>query len=221
MRLVSFMAGIVVATTFVASMGRADDRAVAEQAFQQGRQLMAEGKVAEACPKFAAAAQLSQTTGVRLNLADCYAKLGKLASAWAKAEEALTFAERAGDSAAATLARAQMAALKPILTYLTVSVTDASAVQAMEVTIDGEKLPAAVWGTPFPVDAGEHEVTARAPGYGPYSTRVTVPAVAPGAAGERSKGLVVSVPALVPDPTTVPHASVTREQTPGRGAGPR
>jgi thioredoxin-like negative regulator of GroEL len=66
----------------------ADDRAIAQQVFQEARELMAAGKFVEACPKFAAAAQLSPTAGVRLNLSDCYAALGKVASAWGKADEA-------------------------------------------------------------------------------------------------------------------------------------
>jgi hypothetical protein len=165
---------IVMLAVLVPSKARADDRAIAEQAFQEGRELMAAGKVAQACPKFAAAAQLSQTAGVRLNLADCYVKLGKTASAWAKADEALSLAERTGDSAAAALARDQMSSLKPSLSYLTIDVSKESAPRGMEVTLDGEKLPNAVWGTPFPVDPGVYQIAVRAPGRKPWSTKTTV-----------------------------------------------
>jgi hypothetical protein len=164
---------------------------------------MAAGKVAQACPKFAAAAQLSETAGVRLNLADCYAKLGRTASAWAKADEALTFAERAGDSAAAGLARDQMASLKPSLSYPTITVSRESPPQALEVALDGQKIPDAVWGTPFPVDPGVHEVTASAPRRKPWSTKTTVME-----AGARSS---VSVPTLEAERTeeaSPPHAAL-------------
>jgi hypothetical protein len=166
--------GVLLGSPLVASRAQADDRAIAQQAFQEGRELMAAGKVAQACPKFAAAAQLSQTAGVRLNLAECYAKLGKTASAWAKADEALAIADRAGDAAAAGVARDQMAALKPKLSYLTLAVDRDTAPPGFEVRLDGEKLPDAVWGTAFPVDPGEHQATATAPGRQPWSSRTTV-----------------------------------------------
>jgi serine/threonine-protein kinase len=174
------------------SVASADDRAIAQQAFQEGRDLMAASRVAEACPKFAAAAQLSQTPGVRLNLSDCYAKLGKTASAWAKANEALSLAERAGDSTAASVAHQRMAALEPKLSYLTIVVAKENAPQGLEVALDGETIPSAVWGTALPVDPGMHEVTARAPGRKPSSTRTTM-------TGEGARE-TVSVPvALAPE----------------------
>jgi hypothetical protein len=174
MRHLLFASIVVLAALPLARSANADDRAIASQAFQEGRDLMAAGRVAEACPKFAAAAELSQTAGVRLNLAECYAKLGKTASAWAKADEALALAERAADSAAADLARAQMATLKPTLSYLTIVLAKESALPGTEVTLDGQKILEALWGTEFPVDRGEHEVTAKAPGHRPWSSKATV-----------------------------------------------
>jgi hypothetical protein len=171
MRSLPLLSAVVIFTVLVPSKARADDRAIAEQAFQEGRELMAAGKVAQACPKFAAAAQLSQTAGVRLNLAECYAKLGKTASAWAKADEARAIAERAGDSAAAALARDQMAALEPNLSYLTITVSMNAASKGMQVALDGEK---SAWGMAYPVDPGEHEVSATAPGRKSWSTKTTV-----------------------------------------------
>jgi hypothetical protein len=188
MRSLLLTSAILIAAVGAPSRAKADDRAMAEQAFQEGRSLMAAGKVAEACPKFAAAAKLSPTAGVRLNLADCYAKLGKTASAWANANEALAFAEYAGDSAAADLARARMAALKPNLCYLTIAVSRETAPQGIEVSLDDEKISDAAWGAPFPVDPGLHKVTARAPGHKPSMKIVVMEAGVPS---------TVSVPVLV------------------------
>ncbi|MGA2448214.1 MAG: tetratricopeptide repeat protein [Polyangiaceae bacterium] len=200
----------------LASLARADDRAIAQQAFEEGRSLMAAGRVAEACPKFAAAAQLSRTAGVRLNLAECYAKLGRLASAWVQAEDALTIAERAGDAAAADLARAQMVGLKPRLAYMTISAERQSAVAGMEVALDGAKIPDALWGSDFPVDPGEHVVSARAAGYRPWSARWIVT--------EAGAHLGVSVPELVPEgqsdsgrPEPGSQGSLPRARTTDRG----
>ncbi len=194
---------VTLTTVALPSTASADDRAVAQQVFQEGRELMAAGRVAEACPKFAAAAQLSQTAGVRLNLAECYGKLGKTASAWVKINEALALAERSGDSVAASVARAQISALRPNLSYLTITVAPGTAARGLEVDLDGEKIPDAAWGTAFPVDPGEHEVSAQAPARSPWSTKTTV-----SGAGARA---TVSVPELPNEETRavpVPGAPV-------------
>ena len=159
-----FVVAMLIATALSAAPSRADDLATAQQLFRQGKSLMSEGKVAEACVKFEGAAQLSPTAGVRLNLAECWAKLGRTASAWAKYEEAETLAERAGDAPAAQLAKERRAELEPSLCYLTVAVPEYAAVQGLVLTRDGHKLPQAAWNTPVPVDPGDHVVVASAPG---------------------------------------------------------
>ena len=216
MRRVSIPSTAVLAAVSLASFAKADDRAGAQQAFQEGRDLMAAGRVAEACPKFAAAAELSQTAGVRLNLAECYAKIGKNASAWAKADEALALAERAGDSPAADLARSQMAALRPTLGYLTIAVAKGSVAPGLEVTLDGRKILAALWGTAFPVDRGEHEIAAKAPGHKPWSSKATVT--------EAGARVSVAVPVLAAEPPSGAEGRATAqplvppsEPTPDRG----
>src|ERR1700679_3410075 len=97
---------LVVAVATVARSSYADDRAAAQLLFQQGKDLMRSGDFAHACPKFEAAGQFSATPGVRINLADCWVKLGRTASAWGKFDEALSLAERSGDKPAADAARA-------------------------------------------------------------------------------------------------------------------
>jgi len=193
MRSLPLASAVAVATALAAGGASADDRAIAEQAFQQGRELMAAGDVAAACPKFAAAAKLSQTAGVRLNLADCYARLGKTASAWAKADEALAIAERAVDVAATDLARSRLADLKPQLSYLTIAVAKA-VVRGTEIVLDGDAIPDGLWGTALPVDPGEHEVVVKAPARRPWSMRTIVRGP-----GSRT---TVSVPAQVGEPST-------------------
>lgn len=174
----------------------ADDRTTAQQLFLQARDLMAAGKVAEACPKFAAAADLASTAGVRLNLSDCYEQLGRTASAWTKAQDALTAAERVGDAAAAQLARERIAALQPKLSYVLVTVASEAAVAGLEVFRDGEKVPSAAWGVPVPVDPGEHEVSATALGRERWSEKKPV-------IGE-SATVTFAVPVLQVEPTASP-----------------
>ena len=185
------LAFLAVATVALPTV-RADDLAMAQQLFRQGRSLMSEGRVAEACVKFEGAAQLSPTAGVRLNLAECWAKLGRTASAWAKYEEAQTLAERAGDAPAAQIARDRRAELEPRLSFLTIAVPPEAAVEGLEISRDGLRLPPAAWNTPVPIDPGDHMVVARAPRRKAWSER-------PSVAGAGVK-LSVVVPVLEPDP---------------------
>jgi hypothetical protein len=203
----------LVAANLAVPKVRADDLATAQQLFRQGRSLMSEGKVAEACGKFEGAAQLSPTAGVRLNLAECWAKLGRTASAWAKYEEAQTLAERAGDAAAVQIARERRAELEPRLSFLTISVPPEAVVEGLEISRDGQRLPPAAWNTPVPIDPGDHMVVARAPQRRPWSER-------PSVAGAGVK-LNVVVPVLEFDPsaTGLPPTDPSEPPTVGTDVG--
>jgi thioredoxin-like negative regulator of GroEL len=73
------------AATTVCRTGHAQDNSAAvEGLFAEGKKLAAEGKLAEACPKFLASYNLENRSGALLNLADCYEKTGQLATAWAR-----------------------------------------------------------------------------------------------------------------------------------------
>ncbi|HEY6460533.1 MAG TPA: hypothetical protein VIY73_10300, partial [Polyangiaceae bacterium] len=98
-------------SSLVASTALADDRATAQRLFEEGQKLFKDGQTADACAKFEGAAVLVNSPGVRLNLARCYEKLGRTASAWTKYDEAQVAAERVGDRAAAAAARQGRAAI--------------------------------------------------------------------------------------------------------------
>src|SRR5258706_7643021 len=68
--------------------------ALAEVLYQKGRQLMTEGKFAEACPKFGESYRLDAATGTLLNLASCHEAEHKLATAWLEFTEAVAAAKR-------------------------------------------------------------------------------------------------------------------------------
>jgi hypothetical protein len=201
---------VALAATLTAGGARGDDRANAQQFFNEGKALMAAGKFADACPKFAAAADLSATAGVRLNLGDCYDKLGRTASAWTRYGEALALAEKAGDASAADLARNRLAALKPKLSYLEVRVPPESALSELEVDRDGDKVQQAAWGTPVPVDPGDHAVKATAPGRAPWATTVSV---------TQAGNQVVTVPVLAPGTATAVSTASPGAPEQGSAAG--
>src|ERR1019366_5157952 len=54
----------------------------AEALFEEGRSLVAAGKYAEACPKFADSERLGPSVATLLNLAKCWGRGGRTAPAW-------------------------------------------------------------------------------------------------------------------------------------------
>src|SRR5687768_2018720 len=59
------------------------DSAAARALFAEGRSLMEGERFAEACPKFEESLRLDDGMGTQFNLAHCWDKLGRTASAWA------------------------------------------------------------------------------------------------------------------------------------------
>src|SRR5580693_2868029 len=94
------------------------DAARAEALFAEGRRLMAGHDYTAACPKFADSQALDPAPGTALNLATCYERAGKLASAWATFKTAQASAESAGQRDRAAAARKQVANLEPKLSRL-------------------------------------------------------------------------------------------------------
>src|SRR5689334_19349942 len=103
--------GPLFALTLLAATWAADvraeggDRVAAESVFQDGKRLMAAGKYAEACPKFETSQRLDPGVGTLLNLADCYEKVGRTATAWATFLEAASGSKAAGNAAREKAAR--------------------------------------------------------------------------------------------------------------------
>lgn len=141
----------------------AADKASAEALFNEARKLMAEGKYADACPKFASSQRLDPGVGTSLNLGDCYEKTGKTASAWAQFREAAALASASGDSRRADVAQRRAAALEDRLCKLTV-IRPSKLVPGLKVTRGEEPIDPAMLGTPLPVDPGTFAIEATAPG---------------------------------------------------------
>jgi hypothetical protein len=150
-------------------------RADAEALFNQGRDLMTAGKFAEACPKLEASQQLDPGLGTMLNLADCYEKTGRTASAWAEYREAIPLARAAGSQPRLDLATERAQALQERLSTLTIRAISGDDGDAhLEIRRDGVALQEAELGAPIPVDPGEHVIEAAAPGRRPWSSKVQV-----------------------------------------------
>jgi serine/threonine-protein kinase len=161
---------VAVATSAQAQTPSSGDKVAAEALFDEGRKLVTAGRLAEACPKFADSQRLDPSTGTLLNLASCWEKLGKTASAWATYREAASAASAAGRKDYVATAERHAEALAPRLARLTIEVP--SPVQAIQVMRDGAQLPRPEWGVAVPVDPGPHTVEATAPGYKRWTTTV-------------------------------------------------
>src|SRR5882724_3542569 len=193
-RRVSFFLGVTVFSFALhgGAQGKSGgNRAAAEALFNQGRDLMNAGKAVEACPKFEASQQLDPGLGTMLNLAECYEKTGRTASAWAEYREAIPLARAAGSKARQDLAAERAQALQERLSTLTIRAMSGEDPNVhLEVRRDGVALQEAELGSPIPVDPGEHVIEAAAPGKQPWSSKIQV--------GADAAKVAVEIPALQP-----------------------
>jgi tetratricopeptide (TPR) repeat protein len=165
------------------SSALADDKALAESLFVEARALMAQGKYVEACPKLEASNRADPATGTLLNLAMCYEKVGKTATAWA------TYLQVAGapQNDRAAYARQHADALLPTLSKLTIQVPNAPA--DAHVTRDGIVVPSGGFGAAIPVDPGHHVIEATAAGRVRFHREIDV------ASGATTTTVIVALPA--------------------------
>ncbi len=150
---------------------QASSENVAQTLFEQGRQLMEQGRYAEACPKFEESQRLDPASGTLLNLGDCYEHAGRLATAWTKFMDAAASAERAGKAVRATEAQNRAGALQARLSKLVITAAS-NKLPGLQIRLDGTPVPATQWGTATPADPGEHTIDASAPGRQAFRTSV-------------------------------------------------
>jgi hypothetical protein len=164
----------------------AADKAQAQVLFDKGRTQMKDKKFAEACPSFAESQRLNPAMGTQLNLAVCYEKLGKTASAWVNFAEIQTTARRLGQAKRAAFAKKHADALKPKLSKLRIDVPEP--VEGLTVTRGDAVIADMTWGSFVPIDPGEHVIEAKAPGKKSWTKTVKV--------GPDADQVTLSIPAL-------------------------
>jgi hypothetical protein len=213
------LAGVVAGSLSIPSVARGEkssDAARAEALFAEGRKLMAAGDFAAACPKFADSQSLDPAPGTVLNLATCYEKAGKLASAWATFKTAQASAEAAGQHDRVAAAKKRAATLEPQLSHLTITVPPSSRVPGIDVRCDQGAVHEGEWGVAVPRDGGGHDIEAVAPGKKAWTSHIEL--------RRGGQDLEVEVPALedAPAPAAVPRtiAPSGGPEAPGASAAP-
>ena len=178
---------VLVMTTERARAADPREQQLAQALFDEARQLMEAKRYPEACPKLAESQRLDPGGGTLLNLAVCHEKEGKVASAQAEFNDALSLAIRDGRKERQDLARERLAVIDAKVPRVSVTVAPEADVEGLEVKLDGLVLRRAAWGVAAPVDPGLHRVEATAPGA--RSWRIDVP-------GEIAEKKTVRVPAF-------------------------
>jgi hypothetical protein len=201
-----------------AGQARAGNEAAAEALFGEAKKLAAQGKYAEACPKFAESNRLDRGAGTLIHLGDCYEKNKQTASAWATYKEAASAAQALGRKDWEKLASQRASALEAKLAHLTIKVDKAN--DKMEVTRDGTSVSQASFNLPIPVDVGPHTVEATAAGHTSFRTTAMV--------SKDGESVEVSIPKLEPEtpatstPTPPPPTTTTGPKAEaGTGSGQR
>ena len=173
----------------------------AEKVFQDGKALLAEGKIDEACEAFRRSQELEPRVGTLLNLGGCEEKRGRFATAWAAFVDARALATRLGD-ARATVADQYAASLVAKLAYVMVK-PPIRAPAGLVVRRNEQAVPGAELGIEVPIDPGHYEYEVVAPGFVTWKHSLDV------AVGQRT---AFEIPALVAD-TNAPTLAVI---APGR-----
>jgi hypothetical protein len=178
--------------------GQADDKSTdrdidkARTLFREARALVAERQYSEACRKFGQSLAIERGIGTMYNLADCWEKLGKTASAHAMFISTATAARSLSQPDRARTATERAAALEPRLSRLLVTV--GTPADGITVWRGKKQIDQAAWGTPIPIDPGIYEIRATAPGKQPWTARVEIPELSPTATT-----ISVTVPPLTPE----------------------
>jgi len=199
--------GDAVAPATGSAAASSKDPARAKVLFDDAVELAREGKFPEACQKLEESQRLHDGLGTAFNLAGCWQKIGRTASAYALFETVAVRADALSQTERAALARSRMEALAPKLSRLRIDVAERT--PQPQIYRDDVLIPESEWGKPIPVDRGSHQLRVTAEGKKPWTTKVDVT--------EPSMIIAVAVPALTSEPppvAAVPVATAKPEPEP-------
>ncbi|MEA2751215.1 MAG: hypothetical protein QOI41_5358 [Myxococcales bacterium] len=185
----------------------------AKKLFEEGLDLEKKGDYAGALAKYKEAEGITVTAGLRFHTGYCLEMTGKLTAALDEYEAADRMAREQNkpEVRAATAVR-----LEPLRARAPqIAIRLATPAKEADVQLDGVSVAAPLvdGGKSFRLDPGEHTVTARAPGFKPFTRRVQVPenvtttvdiSLERVAAAAPVAGAVTPVPVPAPAPAPAP-----------------
>ncbi len=164
-------AGLVVAPRWAA----AQDTTKADETFHAGRELMKDGKLAEACPKFEESQKADPAPGTLLALAYCQELSGLLASAHANYLAAADLAAKEGQPEKQKASAERAEALAKRVSTLTILVPAQLTRQAgLRIKRDGIEVDRTAFGSPISLNGGTHAIEVTAPGRERWAGVVTL-----------------------------------------------
>jgi hypothetical protein len=150
------------------------DEAAAETLFQEGLAAMKRNDYVVACEAFAQSNKADASPGTQINLALCYEKQKKWASAWTWYRSAVGLAQQRGQKEREQLAEDSANRLKPQLHYVVISVKE----QLPDTVVkrDGAEVTTMVAGkeVPLAIDPGEHSIEVSARGKKPHFQKIVM-----------------------------------------------
>lgn len=164
-RLGFILVAVCASPTLARAEATAQERALSESLFVEGKKLLDEGHAAEACPKLAESQRLDPGGGTQLLLGLCWEQAGRLATAWLELKDALAVALRDGRESRIQVAREHLAAIEPRLSKIEFRISAEANVEGLVIRRNGTEIPRAAWSVAMPFDAGDHEFGLSAPGY--------------------------------------------------------
>ena len=187
--------------------------AEAETLFRQGRELLAAGKLEQACGAFESSQKLAPAPTTQLNLADCREKLGQLATAWGVFVEVGREVRDAKDASSKKLAKVaatHAAKLEPRLSKLTIKIAQDRQLAGLEIHRGADVVDSGAWNVTLPVDGGTYVISAHAPNHDDWSANITIKAEHDDQTVEIPMLPAAKViPVAVVTPTTTTHATTT------------
>lgn len=126
--------------------------ASAEALLQEGRRLLADGKLDEACPKLAEAQKLAPSATTALAVGDCFARAGKSASALAAFDEARALAAHAAGEAERRMKEIEARQPRVVLS------APGGLAPGTTIRLDGVPIDPAAVNAPIPLEPGLHLV---------------------------------------------------------------
>jgi hypothetical protein len=132
--------------------------------FDDGKRLLKEGKVPEACAAFEESYRLAARAGTLLNLGLCHEQEGKLLVARRELTEARALAQSQNNAERVTLASEHLTAIDARLSWLELAPPPNVDQAQVTLAVDGIALDRTAWQA-VPLEAGRHVVSAEAPGF--------------------------------------------------------